>query len=125
MTEGRVLLVEDDDDLRMTMAALLREEGIKVADVANGVEALAWMHAHGRPAVILLDLMMPRMDGIQFRTAQLAVPELADVPVVLMTASTVHQHLVETCGVDEVIRKPVEFEKLLGVVRRYCNRSSA
>jgi len=115
-----VLVVEDDDDLRTTIADLLRQERVDVAEAANGIEALAWMHGHAHPVLILLDVMMPRMDGVEFRKAQLAEPDLAGIPVVLMTASTVHQPLLEACGVDEIVRKPVELEKLVSVLHRYA-----
>lgn len=117
--DGQVLLVEDDDDLRTTIVHLLHDDGIDVAEAANGLEALQWIGEHGRPRVILLDLMMPKMDGVEFRKAQLALPELVDVPVVLMTASTMHQPLLDASGVDAVLRKPVEYEVLLATVRRY------
>jgi CheY-like chemotaxis protein len=121
MNESSVLVVEDDDDLRATVADLLRDEGVEVAEVANGAEALGWMHAHGRPTVILLDLMMPKMDGMQFRRAQLAEPDLATVPVVLMTASTVHQPIIDAAGINDVLHKPLEAETLLSMVRRYVS----
>jgi len=117
--EDWVLVVEDDEDLRTAIADVLRDEGMKVAEAGDGVDALAWLHTHERPRVILLDLMMPRMDGIQFRTAQLAEPELASVPVVIMTASTAHQDLLDAAHVDEVIHKPVTAEKLRSVAGRH------
>ena len=117
--EGWVLVVEDDEDLRTVIADVLRDEGMKVAEAVDGVEALTWLHAHERPKMILLDLMMPRMDGIQFRAAQLAEPELASVPVVFMTASTVHQHLLDAAHVAEVIHKPVSAKTLRSVAGRH------
>ena len=119
MVENVVLLVEDDDDLRATVGDLLRDEGMNVAEAANGLEAMAWMHAHGRPALVLLDLMMPKMDGLQFRTAQLGDPELASVPVVLMTASAVNQGVLEPSGLDEILRKPVAAAELLSAIHRH------
>jgi len=114
-----VLLVEDDEDLRVTVAEILRDEGLEVAETSNGLEALAWLRTHRTPEVILLDLMMPRMDGIQFRTAQLSDPTLAGVPVVLMTASTIQQRVLDASGVHEVLRKPVEADQLVSKLRRY------
>ncbi len=120
LAEGSVLLVEDDDDLRLTVCSLLRDEGMKVAAMANGVEALDWLHAHEPPAVILLDLMMPKMNGVQFRQAQRAEPDLANVPVVLMTASRARQHI-DAVDADDVLHKPLELEKLLSVLGRYVD----
>ncbi len=114
-----MLVVEDDEDLRSAIVDVLRDKGIKVAEAGDGLDALVWLHAHERPRMILLDLMMPRMDGIQFRTAQLAEPELASVPVVIMTASTAHQKLLDDAHVDEVIHKPVSVATLLSVTGRH------
>lgn len=117
-TSGPLLLVEDDPDLRMTVAELLRDHGLEVAEAGNGLEAIAWMNAHPNPALIVLDLMMPKMDGLQFRAVQLADPSWARVPVVLMTASTVGQSVLEATGAAAVIRKPVTADELFSVMNR-------
>ena len=84
----RVLIVEDDADIRTTVAELLEDEGYHVASVANGLEALDCLRAaHELPDVILLDLMMPKMDGFQFRAEQRADARFSEIPVVLMTAA--------------------------------------
>src|SRR5262245_62354165 len=81
-----VLIVEDDADLRDMMAQLLSMQGFKAATVANGREALDYLRSGSRPDLILLDLMMPVMDGWEFRRQQVADPELAGVPVVILSA---------------------------------------
>ncbi|PYQ78988.1 MAG: response regulator [Acidobacteria bacterium] len=82
-----VLIVEDDADLREMMAQLLSLEGFQAAAVANGSEALQYLHnGHIKPDVILLDLMMPVMDGWEFRRKQQADPAFADVPVIVLSA---------------------------------------
>lgn len=112
-----VLIVEDDEDLRVTIAEVLRDEGVLVVEAGDGHEALAWMKSHERPSVIVLDLMMPRMDGMQFRAAQLEDSALASVPVVFMTASTPTQSLLDDAGAAGVLRKPVSFERLFAALR--------
>jgi CheY-like chemotaxis protein len=84
---GRVLIVEDDDDIRETLQQVLEQEGYVVDTAAHGREALEHLHNGHRPDVILLDLMMPVMDGWQFREAQQHDPQLATIPVVILTAA--------------------------------------
>jgi two-component system response regulator MprA len=112
-----VLLVEDDEDLRTTLVEVLRDQGVDVAEAGNGLEALVWMKSHASPAVIVLDLMMPKMDGMQFRTAQLEDPALASVPVLFMTASTITQSLLDDVGAARVLRKPVSLDQLFAALR--------
>jgi CheY-like chemotaxis protein len=83
-----VLLVEDDDDIRDVVAELLRDEGYIVHEVADGEEALAYLYQEGRdPCLILLDLMMPRVDGWQVLSRLRAQDRLIALPVVVMSAS--------------------------------------
>src|SRR4026209_1348307 len=81
-----VLIVEDDEDLREMMAQLLTLEGFVAATVANGREALEYLQHASKPDVILLDLMMPVMDGWEFRRRQQADPDLAPLPVIVLSA---------------------------------------
>ncbi|HEY3109037.1 MAG TPA: response regulator, partial [Chloroflexota bacterium] len=81
-----ILVVEDDDDIRDSLTTLLIVSGFRVLSARNGREALAVLNECERPAVILLDLMMPEMDGWSFRAAQLRDPETAEIPVIVLTA---------------------------------------
>ena len=84
-----LLLVEDDDDLREDFALILRSRGYRVEVAANGAEALARLRARAPlPCIILLDLMMPVMSGWELRSAQLADPVLAGIPVIVLTAAS-------------------------------------
>src|SRR6185436_16404183 len=84
-----VLVVDDDADIRETIAGVLEDEGYGVAGAKNGQEALTWLRAPGspRPQLILLELMMPVMSGPEFRAAQEADPSLHAIPVVIVSAS--------------------------------------
>jgi DNA-binding response OmpR family regulator len=113
-----VLIVEDDADLREMMAKLLTLEGFRAHTAANGREALDYLRDGGRPEVILLDLMMPIMDGWAFRHEQQHDPELSDVPVVVL--STIDRGRAPEITADEFLKKPLDFDSLLAVVRRYC-----
>jgi CheY-like chemotaxis protein len=83
-----VLIAEDDLEILETLTALMEDEGYRVVAVRNGHEALAALRTPGRapPCMILLDLMMPGMNGIEFRNEQLRDPALSGIPVVLLTA---------------------------------------
>ena len=113
-----VLIVEDDDELRQMMAQMLRLAGFQAATVANGREALDYLHKTAKPDVILLDLMMPVMDGWEFRRRQQADPTLATVPVIVLSALDP----VRAASVDAVatLKKPLDFDRLLQLVRDHC-----
>jgi len=114
-----VLIVEDDDDLREMLAQLLSLEGFQAAAVANGREALDYLREEDAPGVILLDLMMPVMDGWEFRRRQQADPALAAVPVIVLSA--LDQSRAGHVAADAVLKKPLDFDRLLALVRSYCH----
>jgi CheY-like chemotaxis protein len=114
-----VLIVEDDEDLREMMAQLLTLEGFHTATVANGREALEYLHESVKPEVILLDLMMPVMDGWEFRRQQQADPALAPVPVIVLSALD-HGRAADL-EADAFLKKPLDFDRLLSLVRTYCH----
>jgi CheY-like chemotaxis protein len=116
-----VLLVEDDLDLRETTALLLEDEGYQVCAVQNGREALNQLLDGPLPGVILLDMLMPVMNGWEFRAQQQRDPRLAAIPVVVVTAS--RDHLPSSLFPDgsAVLRKPFDLDDLLANVQRYCS----
>jgi len=118
--EGRVLVVEDDVDIRDLIADILRLEGYSVDAVENGREALELLRTGPPPRVILLDLMMPVMNGWEFRTAQAQDPALAAIPVVILTGGGNASAAAQGLGVDTFLRKPVDLDELLEIVGRYC-----
>jgi CheY-like chemotaxis protein len=117
-----VLVVEDDADLREMIAQLLALEGYQTMTVANGREALAYLrnlHNGDAPDLILLDLMMPEMDGWEFRRHQQADPKLANVPVIVLTA--LDQNRTGDVEAAAFLKKPLDFDRLLALVRTYCS----
>jgi CheY-like chemotaxis protein len=116
-----VLIVEDDPDVREFMDVLLSDSGFHTVTAKNGAEALQAVR-QTRPCLVLLDLMMPVMDGWTFRDRQLADPDIADVPVVCVTAVSEPQQVTERLKAP-CLKKPVEFGPLLDEVRRACSRS--
>jgi CheY-like chemotaxis protein len=113
-----VLIVEDDEDLRDMMAQMLNIEGFSTAAVSNGREALDYLHTTRKPHVILLDLMMPVMDGWEFRRQQKADPLIAPVPVIVLSA--LDQGRAAAVEADAFLNKPLDFDRLLELVRDHC-----
>jgi CheY-like chemotaxis protein len=113
-----VMVVDDDDDIRETLAGLLEEEGYAVAAFPTGLEALDALRGGLGPRVILLDLMMPVMDGAEFRRAQLADARLAGIPVILITAAGLER--VDRREFSEVLRKPLKIDRVLEAIAEYC-----
>lgn len=119
-SKPRILVVEDDFDIRDTLSQILEAEGYRVSGAANGAEALDALERGDMPALILLDLMMPVMNGWQFRTEQLKRPELAEIPVVVISADSGVGKKAEAIGAADALKKPVPLETLLDVVGRYA-----
>jgi PAS domain S-box-containing protein len=123
MTQPKlILVVEDDEALRDSVCELLQEAGYSTIAADGGLSALATLRSLPRmPDLVLLDLMMPGMNGWQFRQEQLADPRLAGVPVVVMTASRDLRGI----NADEVVYKPLKLAKLLAVVERFTTQPQA
>ncbi len=113
-----ILVVDDDTDLRETVADALVEEGYEVATAPNGAEALRLLRAGARPNVILLDLMMPVLDGWGFRAEQLRDPSIASIPVIVFTAYAVSDEAAEKLKADRMLRKPILLRDLFATVAR-------
>jgi CheY-like chemotaxis protein len=116
-----ILLVEDDVDIRLDLADILRAEGYDVNTAANGQEALEFLGQNsGQVGLILLDLMMPVMNGWDFRARQLEEPTLTAIPVVLLSgAGDVARHALALKTAGYLI-KPLRLDSLLGIVSRLC-----
>jgi CheY-like chemotaxis protein len=118
-----LLLVEDDDAIRSAMSELLRDEEFDVLTAADGLEALDLLHLVPRPAAILLDLMMPVMDGWDFRDAQLRDPALREIPVVVVTATGFSEDTIRRqLGDVEVVAKSGRRVDLLAAINRAFDR---
>jgi CheY-like chemotaxis protein len=113
-----VAIVEDDSEFRDMLRELLEEEHYRVVAVANGAEALEKLRGTTVPNVILLDVSMPVMDGFDFLRFRNDDPQLAAVPVVLVTNAKPHER--PTIGVNDVVRKPIDIDEILFAIKRYC-----
>lgn len=115
-----VLVVEDDEDVREAIVESLMLMGQKAVGVADGRAALDWLQsAEKLPSVIVLDLMMPRMDGFEFREKQLEDPRLAGIPVVVLSADRTTDQKAKSMQADGFARKPVGIADLMGIAEKY------
>jgi CheY-like chemotaxis protein len=112
---AEILVVDDDRDIRESLQDVLELEGYAVSTARNGQEALAVARA-SRPALILLDLFMPVMDGVEFRRRQLQDPDLAQVPVVVVSAAPGVEQRVSELGVAGHLEKPLELDQLFDLI---------
>jgi CheY-like chemotaxis protein len=115
------LIVDDDNDVRSTICEILEDNQYHAIGAINGQDALERLRTTSpKPCVILLDLMMPVMDGWQFLNAHASEAELRSIPVVVVSA---HPSARGTAGEmnAECLRKPFLFISLLETVERYCN----
>lgn len=116
----RVLLVDDDFAILDAMRELLQDEGYEVEIAENGQEALTRLRrAPIRQQLILLDLMMPIMNGWQFREEQVRDPGLASIPTVIVSANAPDRYSGDV-KTDGFVRKPLNASELLAVVRKHC-----
>lgn len=114
--DTHVLVVDDDFDIRDTLRELLELEGLRTIGAANGREALRQLRDGVRPGLILLDLMMPEMSGWEFRGEQLRDPALADIPVVILSATPDVARTAEELDAAGYVRKPFDLNELLDLV---------
>lgn len=118
------MVVEDDADIREGLSALLDAEGYPVLLAGDGREALDVL-SNGKPApgLILLDLMMPRMNGWQFLEAVKDAPRAARIPIVVMSAYRENDRRISDAALDRrvaFLRKPVDVKLLLKLIQHYC-----
>jgi CheY-like chemotaxis protein len=119
-----ILVIEDDDDSRVMLTALLTLHGYEVVAAANGAQGLV-MARQRLPGLILLDLMMPVMDGLSFRAKQLADPTLSSIPVMIVSGQHNGRELAHDLAAVEFIAKPVAIDPLLDTLRAHYDASAA
>ena len=129
MSDGRILLVEDsENDIELTLAALAKHVANEVDVARDGAEALDYLYrrgafvgrASGVPVLVMLDLKMPKVDGLEVLRTIKADPALKRIPVVVLTLSREQRDLAESYerGVNAYVVKLVEFEKFINAVRQ-------
>jgi CheY-like chemotaxis protein len=115
---GAVLIVEDDDDIRDSLAVVLEDEGLQVYTATNGQEGLDVLRRVARPDLILLDLMMPVMNGWEFLAELKRDTLFTAIPVIVVSA--VSDKTPRPDGAVAFISKPVPLDQLLRYVRTHC-----
>jgi CheY-like chemotaxis protein len=115
-----ILVVDDDADLRQSLVDLLEDEGYRTQAAASGREALAVLRGQDLPQLIILDLMMPDLNGWQFRDIQSTDPRLAAIPVLVVTAG---RKMAQELVGPEVLFKPFSLDDLLAKVERLVHES--
>lgn len=118
---GPILIIEDDAAIRDTLAEILEYEGFRVVAIASGEAALQQLQAGLRPGLILLDLTMPEVNGWGIAGQLRRIPALAGVPVVVISGVHDVEQQAAALGVDGCLLKPVEVERLLEIISRFCH----
>jgi len=119
-----VMIVEDDRDVRDSVREALEDHGYQTVGASQGKEALELLRSSAaRPCIILLDMMMPVMDGWAFRKAQMADPALSSIPVIVLTAHSSASDTARDMGAVGFLRKPLTLQELLTAVKQECRDS--
>ena len=117
---GTVLVVDDERDVRQLLSTYLNLQGFSVITASNGREALNRLD-EVRPCVILLDLMMPVMDGLEFRRQQRQDPRWSGIPVVCLSAKHDARDIARALDLQGCVCKPFDIEDVADIVRRHCS----
>ena len=118
-----ILVVDDDRNVCDLISSMLGERGYRTVIAGNGSEALAYLHGNeAHPGLILLDLMMPVMNGWDFRRVQQCDPSIADIPVAIITGMPGVEGKASAIGAVDVLYKPSRVESLASLAFRFCGR---
>lgn len=116
-----ILVIEDDLPIRESLVDILQDLGYTVWSASNGQEGLDLLHRSTElPGLVLLDIMMPVLDGYGFRRAQIGNARLADIPTVVLSADGQISEKAGTVGVTEFVKKPIDLDRLFSLAQKYC-----
>jgi CheY-like chemotaxis protein len=121
MGNPSILVVDDDEDMRTMLCIVLAAEGYRAVGAANGEEALRLLRSDGPPSLMLVDLMMPRMNGEDLMRAMTQDPSLARIPIAIISGQVTTRSSTQTPRVIARLVKPVELEELLTVVQQFAS----
>ena len=120
---GPVMVIDDDADIREILRAIIEIEGYRVVAASDGAQALQQLRSGVRPCLILLDLRMPGMDGRTFCQVLREEPQIAGIPVVILSGDRDAPVVAAALGAECIV-KPVDLHDLLSVVDRFCLREA-
>jgi two-component system response regulator MprA len=123
-SHGRVLIVDDDPLTRESLAHLLDAAGYQAACASDGLDALDYLRHHPRPNLILVDLMMPKMNGWVFRMQQQMDPNLASIPTVIVSGKAEAECAARYLEAAGYIEKPMDPERLFRFLHQYCREKN-
>jgi DNA-binding response OmpR family regulator len=119
----RILIVDDDPTIRSVLEALLEDEGFMPVTAANGHEAVAIVRDNP-PALVLMDLMMPVMNGVEAARTLKSAPETANVPIIAMSAGFILRESIDDLLADSIISKPFDLDALIANIRATLRRAN-
>jgi CheY-like chemotaxis protein len=117
-----VLVIDDYQDIRESIAMALGLEGYRVVTASNGLDALNKLYGGLRPCLIILDMMMPVMNGFAFRQSQLEDPELAKIPLIAYSTVTDPNETAQNLRADAYLYKPSDMSEITAIVQRFCQK---
>jgi CheY-like chemotaxis protein len=120
-----ILVIDDYADVREGIAVALGLEGYRVVTASNGLDALNKLYDGLRPCLIILDMMMPVMNGFAFRQSQLEDPELAKIPLIAYSAITDPNETAQHLRADAYLYKPSDMAQMAAIVQQFCHKRSA
>jgi CheY-like chemotaxis protein len=122
--EQRILVVDDDEDILALLCLVLETEGYRPIPARDGLDALEILHEREPPSLILLDIMMPRMNGEELVYALKASSRLSAIPVVVMSGDNKAREKTRACRADGCLVKPVDLDMLLRTVRQFTSQTA-
>lgn len=119
--KGPILIIDDDVEIRESLTDILHDEGYHVVAASNGKEGLDYLSTTSKlPCLVLIDLMMPVLDGKGFREEQFKNPNISEIPTVLFSADGQLDKKALSIGFKDYLKKPIDLEELLVIAERYC-----
>lgn len=118
MASKKILVIEDDDDIRISLREILELEKLNVVLAANGQQGLDQLGAHSDVRVVLLDMMMPVMDGWEFLKRMKSNQQWSSIPVIAISAAGLNP---STVSAEFFLKKPLDLEVLLDTIQRLCD----